>query len=147
MRTVTNAFETRTRNLQKLVREEKFDGILLFDLPNYFYYTGDVRKQPRAYIPAEGEPTLLTFSGDVEDAKISSWIKDVRPYNAMHEMMVAIMAIMRSTGKEKPVIGANYDFHLPAFLVERFKLANPLAVMKDASDLLMAQRVMKSAGR
>ncbi len=141
---MTSIYETRTRNLQKLIREEKFDGILLFDLPNYFYYTGDLRKQPRAFIPADGEPTLLTFSGDAEDARNSSWVKDVRPYNAMHEMMVAIMGIMRSTGKERPVIGANYDFHLPAFLMERFKLANPLAVMKDASDLLMEQRIVKS---
>lgn len=141
---MTSIFERRTRNLQKLMKEEGFDGVLLFDLPNYFYYTGDVRKQPRAYIPAEGDPTLLAFSGDVDDARNSSWVKDVRPYNAMHEMMVAIMGIIRSTGKEKPVLGASFDFHLPAFLVERFKLANPMAAMKDASDILMAQRIVKS---
>lgn len=142
---MTTIFETRTRNLQKLLREAKFDGLLIFDLPNYFYYTGDLRKQPRAFIPAEGEPVLLAFSGDVDDAKETSWVKDVQPYTAMHEMMVAIMGLMKATKKERPVIGANFDFHLPAFLVERFKLANPQAIMKDASDLLMEQRIVKAA--
>ncbi|OGS42734.1 MAG: hypothetical protein A3K67_06025 [Euryarchaeota archaeon RBG_16_62_10] len=142
---MTSVHETRTRNLQRLMRDEKLDGIILFDLANYFYYTGDLRKQPRVYIPSEGEPTLLAFAGDLEDAKRSSWVKDVKPYTAMHEMMVAIMGLMRSTGKERPAIGANFDFHLPAFLVERFKLANPQAVMKDASDILMKQRMVKDA--
>jgi len=141
---MTTIFEMRTRNLQRLLREAKFDALLVFDLPNYYYYTGDLRKQPRAFIPAEGDPVLLAFSGDVEDARRTSWVKDVRPYTAMHEMMVAIMGLMKATRKDRPVIGANFDFHLPAFLVERFKLANPQAIMRDASDILMEQRTVKS---
>jgi Xaa-Pro aminopeptidase len=143
---MTGVYEDRTRELQRLMKGERLDGILIFDLANYFYYSGDLRKQPRAYIPAEGQPTILAFAGDVEDVKRSSWIQDVRPYTAMHEMMVAVMHLMKDTGKERPVLGANFDFHLPAFLVERFKLANPQVTIKDASDILMQQRIVKSSG-
>ena len=36
---------------------------------NYFYLTGDVRSVARLFLPQEGEPTIIVFDEEVEDAK------------------------------------------------------------------------------
>ena len=45
---------------------------------NYFYLTGDVRSVARLFLPQEGEPTIIVFDEEVEDAKKATDISDVR---------------------------------------------------------------------
>ncbi|MFQ5832403.1 MAG: M24 family metallopeptidase [Candidatus Thorarchaeota archaeon] len=137
-------YEERVKNLQLQMSKDEIDAIVIMDLANYVYYTGDLRKQPRAFIPQEGNPALLVFRGESESLKQASWIKDVRPYTAVHEMIVAIINLLKEHGCEEGTVGLHMDFSLPAFLYERFKLANPTVSVVDASDTLIEMRLTKS---
>ena len=141
---VMSIYQERVRALQKQMAKDEVDSVLIMDMANYVYYTGDMRKQPRAFVPREGEPALLVFKGEQEKVKKSSWIKDVRPYTAVHEMITAIIDLVKEYGYDEGTIGLNMDFSLPAFLYERFKLANPTVNVIDASDTLIEQRMVKS---
>lgn len=122
-----NRFQDRIRYLQQGMAEEDLDLMLLFSLDNYVYFSGDMRKQPRLVVPREGDPILLCFHAEKPEVDASSWIKDVRTYRAMHELMLEIMQIVQTIPKDKPRIGLEAGFSLPAFLMERFQSANPTA--------------------
>lgn len=139
-----NPYSERVRHLQALMEEKDVDALIIIDLPNYYYFTGDWRKQPRVFIPREGEPTLIVFAGEEEQVREGCWIKDVRGYRAVHEMMMAIIGLLKDHGYDEGTVGLVMDFSLPAFLYERFKLANPGVKVVDATDLVMELRMIKA---
>ncbi len=139
-----NVYQERIRALQGLMKRDGIDAIMILDLQNYYYFTGDLRKQPRVFIPREGDPSILVFNGEEDIVRRDCWIKDVRTYNAVHQMMVAIIDLVREHGYSEGTVGMNFDFSLPAFLHERFKLANPSVKVVDAKDTIMELRMVKS---
>ena len=120
-------YKDRITRLQEGMREEELDLMLLFSLENYIYFSGDMRKQSRMMVPQSGDPILFCFHTEKAEALESSWIKDVRTYRAMHEMMLEIMQVVQTIPKDNPRIGLEAGFALPAFLMDRFQVANPTA--------------------
>ena len=117
----------RVRRLQQLMDENDVDLYVIVTGENYYYFSGDVRRQPRMLIPREGDPALVVFANEVEEVKARTWVPRLITYHALHEMMLSIISEVNSLGKEKPRIGLEVGFHVPAFLVERFKISNPNA--------------------
>ncbi|MEM2896994.1 MAG: Xaa-Pro peptidase family protein [Candidatus Bathyarchaeia archaeon] len=136
-----STYEGRVKSLQRLMDERGIDALAILDIENYHYFTGDFRKQPRLYIPKLGEPLLIVFKGEEEEVSKSSWIKRIKTYTNMHEMMVSVIEWIKEN--EIKTIGFNFDFSLPAFLIERFKLANPSVKVMDATELCMELRMVK----
>jgi len=134
-------YEDRTRRLQNLLREKEVDAAIIMNLGSYLYFTGDVRKQPRAVIPSNGEPFLIVFESEEEKARNKSWIKDVKTYRSLHQMMTAIM--MATKEQKWKNVGFEFDFFLPAFLNERFKMAVPTVKVVDIHELVMSLRIIK----
>ncbi|MFQ6085648.1 MAG: M24 family metallopeptidase [Candidatus Bathyarchaeia archaeon] len=137
-----SVYKERIERLQELLSEREIDGVAIIDLENYFYFTGDTRKQPRLYVPKSGEPLLLVFRGEEEEARRESWIRDIRTYGSMHEMMTGVISWIQEHNIK--TIGFDFEFALPAFLLERFKLANPTLKVVDAKDAFMELRMIKS---
>jgi len=134
-------YEDRTRRLQNLLREKEVDVAIIMNLGSYLYFTGDVRKQPRAVIPSNGEPFLIVFESEEEEARNKSWIKDVKTYRSLHQMMTAIMTATKEQKWKN--VGFEFDFFLPAFLNERFKMAVPTVKVVDIHELVMSLRMIK----
>lgn len=135
----------RVQKAQALMAQEGIDALLILSLEDYYYFTGDMRKQPRALIPREGEPTLLVFAGEEEEVRRASWIQDVRGYRALHEMMTTIIAFFNDLGVEHPKVGVEMEFATPAFLLERFRMANPTVELADAKPVIAPLRKIKDA--
>jgi len=94
-------------------------------------------------IPREGDPILIVFTNEREEVERTSWIPNIRTYHALHEMMVQIIEMVNAVDKEKPRIGIEVGFHIPAFLVERFKMANPTAEVVQERTMIEAVRKRK----
>ncbi|HOQ97794.1 MAG TPA: Xaa-Pro peptidase family protein [Anaerolineae bacterium] len=136
--------EARIARLQQTMAAKDVDALLILTAADYVYFIGDLRRQPRAIIPREGRPILLAFAPEVEEAQLATGLADVRPYSAMHEMMVAIMGYFKSLGKERPKVAVEMEFATPAFLLERFKLANPRVQLVDSKPLVSPLRQIKA---
>ena len=136
-------YERRIERLQQRMAEQDVDALLILSGNDYIYFTGDSRRQPRAIIPRQGPPILLTFAAEVEEARQATGLEDVRPYRGLHEMMQAIMGYFRSLGKAHPRVAIEFEFATPAFLLERFKLANPQVQVVDAKPLVAPLRQIK----
>ena len=95
------------------------DVLVILGIESYLYFTGDIRKQPRLLIPAEGEPSLIVFDSEKDEVERSSWIKDVITYRATHEMMLSIIQFFNNLKIDKPKVGIEMIFSTPAFLLER----------------------------
>ena len=139
---MSEIYRRRIQQLQKIMVENGIDAIGIIDLPNYIYYSGDIRKQPRLYIPSSGEPLLVIFKGEEDEVKRNSWIKNIATYTNLHEMMKAVMAWIEEHRVKK--MGFDMEFSLPAFLLQRFRMAVPNVEVVDARDILMEQRMIKN---
>ncbi len=143
--TMYEAFTARTRRVQGLMDEQQVDALLVLSSEDYFYFTGDTRRQPRVLIPRKGEPTLFVFASEIQEAGTQTWISDIRGYRGLHEMMLGIISILKEMGLEKPKVALEMEFATPYFLVERFKTANPTAEVVDAKSLVSPLRRTKDA--
>lgn len=136
-------FEERTKRVQDRMVEEGVDAFLVLGGENYYYLTGDVRRQPRVLIPREGEPIIFVFASEIEEARKQTWIADIRGYRGLHEMMLGIINFLKESGWEKPNVALEMEFATPYFLVERFKTANPQVELVDAKPLVAPLRKIK----
>lgn len=137
-------YRQRVEQLQSNMQQDEIDVFMAFDLANYYYFTGDMRKQPRALIPQKGDPILFVFEGEKDEVQRTSWIENITTYRGLHEMMLAIIQFFNGLGKEKPVMGIEFGFHLPAFMLERFKMANPNVEIVDSKKIVSPLRMIKS---
>jgi len=137
--------EERTQRARVLMAEKGIDAMLILSLENYYYFTGDYRRQPRALIPRDSKPLLMVSRGEVEEARSQSWIKDVRGYGHLHEMMITIIDVLKQRGLSTGKLALEMEFATPAFLLERFKLANPTVQVVDSKPITSPLRLAKSA--
>lgn len=137
--------QERIERLQRQMAAQDVDALLILTGDDYAYFIGELRRQPRAIIPRQGQPILLAFASEAEEARRNTGLDDVRSYRGLHDMMLAIMAFFKSLGKERPKVAVQMEFATPAFLLERFKLANPRVQVVDAKPLVSPLRQVKSA--
>ncbi|MCJ7497638.1 MAG: Xaa-Pro peptidase family protein [candidate division Zixibacteria bacterium] len=137
-------YKERVRKAQELMQKIGLDVLLILSPENFFYFTGDLRKPPRILIPKQGEPTLMVFASELEEVKKSNWIHNIKTYRALHEMMLRIIEYLSSLGIEHPKVGVEMEFATPAFLLDRFKMANPQVEVLDAKPVLGELRKRKN---
>ena len=140
-----NRYRQRVAALQEKMRENDVDLFVIVTGENYRYFSGDVRRQPRMLIPSEGDPSLVVFANEEAEVRERSWVPNVITYHALHEMMLAIISFVNSLGKEQPRIGIEVGFHVPAFLVDRFKMSNPTAQIVQERSMIESVRKCKDA--
>ena len=138
-----NIFKDRVKKAQNLMEREGIDALLVLNLENYLYFTGDFRKQPRLFLPQKGEPSVIIFDSEKKEVEENSWIRNILTYRAMHEMMLGIMQLITSLVKENPRIAIELGFSVPSFLLDRFKMANPNVEVVDAKPVTSTLRKIK----
>jgi len=109
---------------------------------NYFYLTGDARNVARLFLPQQGEPTVIVFSEEVEDARRVTGISDVRGWRTPSQLMQTFF----QAAKEHDISDKKVGFCVhsnPGFLVLKFIRSNPKMTVIENEEVLMPLRYVK----
>ena len=151
----------RIQNAQNRMKQQGIDAYLILTHDDYIYFFGEDRYQPRAIIPAQGAPIVVTFAGEEDEVKESLGVEDVRIFGSVGQQIKDVVQVMRGMvgDKDKLKIGVQMWFGTPAFLLNMFQRANPivdvvdiasvmdeLRMVKDASEIALMQRAAEIAG-
>jgi len=156
-------YKARIDRAKQLMEGKNIDVLLIFDIDNIRYYTGQIKAsygftygwRRGVVIPREGDVIFVASSEIYRNAQISTWVKDIRPWGGPepekrgwpkeHENLF-IDAIKETKPK---IVGAEFaDYMKPELSWGEFeKIRKGLTGVEfvDASDLIMEQRMIKSA--
>ncbi len=151
----------RIQNAQERMKQQGIDAYLILTHDDYIYFFGEDRYQPRAIIPSDGLPLIVTFAGEEEEVRESLGVEDVRIFASVGQQIKDVVQVMRGMigDKDKLTIGVQMWFGTPAFLLNMFQRANPivdvvdiasvmdeLRMVKDVSEIALMKRAAEIAG-
>ena len=144
----------RIKKAQELMKKNGMVGIMIMNHDDYRYFFGDIRVQPRAIIPASGQPIFIAFSAEEEE--IRSQVKDenIKIFSHVGEQISDVRNVFHSLFNGPPPgitpppdgrlrIGMQMWFHTPAFLVDLFRKVNPQAELVPSDPVMDALRMFK----
>ena len=150
-----NEHPQRIERLRALLREHGMQAVLLGTGSNLAYFSGypspprSVARPFFCLLPLHGDPVFFTHSGHAAEAARFSSIPDIRQYQQLAQIPVALI---KEAISEKELTGATigmelgagqaFDFSYLDFL--RLQAALPDTKLSDAAPLLWALRMVKS---
>jgi Xaa-Pro aminopeptidase len=148
-------YPQRFERLRSLMRERRFDGLLLGTGSNLAYFSGypsPARSIPRPFfllLPLEGDPVFFSHSGHKAEAMRFSWIGDVRDYSELsHVPLALVLEAVHERRLEGKALGMELGFEqsLDISYLELTRLKEGLGETRlvDASDILWRLRMIKS---
>lgn len=137
----------RIQKAQQRMKQQNIDAYLILTHDDYIYFFGEDRYQPRAIIPVEGQPIVVTFSGEEDEVRESLGVEDVRIFGSVGQQIKDVVQVMRGMigKKEKLTIGVQMWFSTPAFLLNMFQRANPMVNVVDIASVMDELRMVKDA--
>jgi len=147
--------QNRIQKAQELMREQGMIGIMIMTRDDYRYFFGETRVQPRAIIPAFGEPVFICFKAEEEEIRSALGDKEVKVFGHVGEQMSSVTKTFKSlierAGGEpgfdfdrKPKVGMQMWFQTPAFLVDLFRKLNPQVDLVPSDPVLDPLRMVKT---
>ncbi|AGL00922.1 M24 family metallopeptidase [Desulfoscipio gibsoniae] len=129
----------RISKLQQAMSDAGFDGIVIAQNADLFYFAGTVR-QSNLYVPASGVPVLMVRKS-LDRAREESNLGEIVPLSNLKEMPNVLASYgYRNLG----VLGFEMDV-LPVALFMRYQKILPSARLADASELIKRVKMVKSA--
>lgn len=146
--------QQRIDKAQSLMREQGMVGMMIMTRDDYRFFFGDTRVQPRAIIPAFGEPVLICFKGEEEEIRRSLGDQPVRFFSHVGEQMVGVTQTFRKLAENFPgemtsgengklKVGMQMWFSTPAFLVDLFRKLNPQVDLVSSDPVMDELRMVK----
>jgi Xaa-Pro dipeptidase len=133
----------RKKRIQELMSAKGVDAMLIAGAENYYYITGDYRRQARMLFYRDADPTIIVFQPEVEQVRARTWVDDVHGWNSVNELMQNFFNAMRAHDLRKATVG--FDTHTaPGFEVFRFRKLNPEITMVENDEILSELRMVKS---
>ena len=137
-------YSKRKKQIQELMRAKGVDAMLIAGAENYYYITGDYRRQARMLFYNDSDPTIIVFQPEVEQVRANTWVNDVRGWSSVNELMQNFFNAMREGDLRKATVG--FDTHTaPGFEVFRFRKLNPEITMVENDEVMSELRMVKSA--
>ena len=135
----------RLQRAQARMREHGIDAYLVLTHDDYIYFFGEDRFQPRAIVPAEGPPIVVTFVGEEEEVRQSLGIEGVKIFGTVGQQIRDVVGTMREMAaqKESMTVGVQMWFNTPAFLLNLFQRANPQVEVVDIAPVMEDLRMVK----
>ncbi|HYA33544.1 MAG TPA: Xaa-Pro peptidase family protein [Candidatus Bathyarchaeia archaeon] len=134
----------RKKQIQELMAAKGVDAMLIAGAENYYYITGDYRRQARMLFYRDADPTIIVFQPEVEQVRARTWVNDIRGWSSVDELMRHFFNAMRERDLGKATVG--FDTHsAPGFEVFRFRKLNPKIAMVENDDIISELRMVKSA--
>ena len=137
----------RVQIAQARMKQQGIDAYLILTHDDYIYFFGEDRYQPRAIIPSEGSPLVVTFVGEEEEVRESLGVEEVKIFASVGQQIKDVVQVMRGMigEKEKLTIGVQMWFSTPAFLLNMFQKANPRVNVVDIASVMDDLRMVKDA--
>jgi Xaa-Pro dipeptidase len=125
------------------MEQKGIEAMLIAGVENYYYITGDYRRQARMLFYRDDDPTIIVFASEVEQVRENTWVEDIRGWNSVKELMQHFFSSMRSHDLTRATIG--FDTHTaPGFEVYRFGKLNPDITIVENDDVMSKLRMIKS---
>ncbi len=153
-------YQSRLAKIQKIMADNKVDGLVLTDPSNLIYFTGyrtilyASKFRPfLAVIPQSGEPVLVLPNLEVGDGVKTAWVKDVRGWgkglNAIAPDAFGLMGdVLREKKLDKGRIGIELATGQRLAMTfdqwEALKSQVPAAEFVNSADLIWQVRIIKS---
>lgn len=135
---------------QSAMRERGWLGIMIMNHDDYRYFFGCDWAQPRAIIPREGAPILISFTGEEPTLREYAQGSDVKVFTHVGEQMSEVIGAFRELHQElnrneetKSKVGMQMWFQTPAFLVDLFRKLNPRLELVPSDPVMDALRSVK----
>jgi Xaa-Pro dipeptidase len=136
---------------QSLMREQGWVGIMIMNHDDYRYFFGRDWAQPRAIIPREGAPVLISSAGEEPNLREYAQGSEVKVFTHVGEQMGAVVGAFRalhqelspSAQEDKSKVGMQMWFGTPAFLVDLFRKLNPRLELVPSDPVMDALRSVK----
>lgn len=127
------------------MRRQSIDAYMILTHDDYLYFFGEDRFQPRAILPAQGEPVIVTFTGEQEEVREKFNVDDVRVFSSVGQQIRDVVEVMRELtgGKTDLTVGLQMGFATPAFLLMMFRKANPQVKVVNIASVMDALRMYK----
>jgi len=141
----------RIARAQALMREQDMAGIVVMNHDDFRYFFGADRAQPRAIIPSDGAPTLITFAGEEPELRALIGEGDVAIFTSVgqqiHDVVRRLREMLVGQGGDpdaRPRIGMQMWFDTPAFLVDLFRQMNPKVELVSSDPVMDRLRMVKA---
>lgn len=127
------------------MRQKGIDAYLILTHDDHIYFFGEDRHQPRAIIPAQGLPIIVTFRGEEDEIRQKHGVDDVRVFGTVGQQIKDVIEVMRELSREKATftVGVQMGFATPAFLLNLFQKANPRVTVVDIAPVMDELRMIK----
>jgi len=137
--TPRNELMARISKLQRLMTAAGFDGTVIVQNADLFYFAGTVQ-QSHLYVPASGKPVLMVRKS-LARAREESALEEIVPLVNSKE----ITGLLEDYGYRSPaVLGFELDV-LPAALFIKYQKIFAPAKLADASNIIRTVKMVKSA--
>ena len=135
----------RITQAQQRMRDLGIDAYLILTHDDYIYFFGDDRFQPRAVIPANGGPIVVTFVGEETEVRDSLGSADVKVFGSVGQQIKDVVGAMRELAgnKDSMTVGVQMWFNTPSFLLNLFQRANPNVNVVDIAPVMDELRMVK----
>ena len=135
----------RVETFQRLMKENAIDASMIRTLSSFTYFTGIKWLRPALLIPAEGEPIAFIFKYEAEEFMEKSWIRNVKTYIRVEELMRNISGTIRESAYKR--VGFDYSLERDSYVIffELFKKLNAQAEIVDVHALIMQLRMIKGS--
>jgi len=145
--------QTRIEQAQKLMIEQGMLGLMIMNHDDYQFFFGETRVQPRAIIPAKGDPILICFKGEEAEIRQALDGEEIKVFTHVGEQMVDVKSAFLSMFKDlaplilksggRPKVGMQMLFQTPAFLVDLFRKLNPQVELVPSDPVMDELRMVK----
>ncbi len=145
--------QQRIKKAQALMRDQGMVGIMIMNRDDYRFFFGETRVQPRAIIPAFGDPVFICFKAEVGELRAALGDQQIKVFSHVGEQMANVSKTFRklaeefpeglSPGKSPLKVGMQMWFGTPAFLVDLFRKLNPDVELVPSDPVLDELRMVK----
>jgi Xaa-Pro aminopeptidase len=144
----------RIEKAQALMRKQGMIGIMIMNHDDYRYFFGNLRVQPRAIIPAAGDPIMIGFAAEQDELQEEIGDGPVRLFSHVGEQISNVRKVftelfdgpppgVEHPSKGKPKVGMQMWFHTPAFLVGLFRKVNLQVELVPSDPVMDELRMVK----
>jgi Xaa-Pro aminopeptidase len=96
--------QARLQKAQELMRQQGMLGLMIMNHDDYQYFFGETRVQPRAIIPAWGEPILICFKAEEEEIRSALGSPSIKVFSHVGEQMSDVKNTFKALFGELPPI-------------------------------------------
>ncbi|MBI9046659.1 MAG: aminopeptidase P family protein [Anaerolineaceae bacterium] len=141
----------RIKKAQELMHEHDLVGIMIMNHDDYRYFFGRDWAQPRAIIPAIGEPVMISFTAEEPEFRQYIDSGEIKTFSHVGKQIKDVsdtfrkIAIAQGNDPDgnKPKVGMQMWFDTPAFLVDLFRTVNPRVELVPSDPVIDALRKVK----